>query len=112
MAEHSSSIPNKLKGGLMVQSVQRAVRILQHLAAAGPGLGVTDLAERIGIAKPTAHALLRTLEAEGLVIHDRQSGKYALGPGLLPLGNAFLEGHELRMRSVTWADLLATRASE
>jgi DNA-binding IclR family transcriptional regulator len=31
---------------------------------------------------------------------------------VLTLGNAFLETHELRMRSLTWADLLAARANE
>jgi DNA-binding IclR family transcriptional regulator len=96
----------------VVQSVQRAVQILRLLAAGGPRPGLGELAEKIGIAKPTVHALLRTLEAEGLVAQDRQTGKYVLGPGLLTLGNAFLETHELRMRSLTWADLLATRANE
>jgi DNA-binding IclR family transcriptional regulator len=96
----------------MIQSVQRAVQILRELATAGPTLRVTDLAERIGVAKPTAHALLRTLEAEGLVVQDRESSKYALGPGLVHLGNAYLNGHELRTRSVVWADTLATRVNE
>jgi DNA-binding IclR family transcriptional regulator len=96
----------------MVQSVQRAVQILRLLAADGPRPGLAELADKIGVAKPTVHALLRTLEGEGLVAQDRQTGKYVLGPGLLTLGNAFLETHELRMRSLTWADLLATRANE
>jgi DNA-binding IclR family transcriptional regulator len=96
----------------VVQSVQRAVQILRLLAAGGPRPGLAELAEKIGVAKPTVHALLRTLEGEGLVAQDRQTGKYVLGPGLLALGNAFLETHELRMRSLTWADLLATRANE
>lgn len=96
----------------MVQSVQRAVQILRLLAAGGPRPGLAELAEKIGVAKPTVHALLRTLEGEGLVAQDRQTGKYVLGPGLLALGNAFLETHELRMRSLTWADLLASRANE
>ncbi|GAA3721896.1 DNA-binding IclR family transcriptional regulator [Spinactinospora alkalitolerans] len=96
----------------MVQSVRRAVLMLRELAAEGPGLGVTELARRLGIAKPTAHALLRTLEAEGLVMRDRGSGRYRPGPGLLQLGNAYLERQELRTRSLTWADALAARANE
>ncbi|MET9630683.1 IclR family transcriptional regulator [Lentzea sp. NPDC006480] len=96
----------------MVQSVQRAVQILRLLSAGGPRLGLAELAEHVGVAKPTVHALLRTLEAEGLVAQDRQTGRYVLGPGVLTLGNAFLETHELRMRSLTWADLLAARANE
>ncbi|WP_433256482.1 IclR family transcriptional regulator [Streptosporangium sp. CA-135522] len=96
----------------MIQSVQRAVEILRQLASAGSKLGVTELSERLGVAKPTVHSMLRTLEAEGLVVQDRDSSKYGLGPGLLHLGNAYLDGHELRTRSMTWADSLATRTGE
>lgn len=96
----------------MVQSVQRAVRVLRVLAANGPRLGVTEVAEHVGVAKPTAHALLRTLEGEGLVVQDSETGKYQLGPGLLSLGNAYLDTQELRARSLSWADTLANRADE
>ncbi|WP_235922165.1 IclR family transcriptional regulator [Lentzea tibetensis] len=97
---------------MLVQSVRRAASILRELAAAGPRLGVTELAERVGVAKPTVHALLRTLEAEGMVEQDAETGKYRLGSSLLLLGNAYLDTHELRTRSVTWADGLATRTGE
>jgi DNA-binding IclR family transcriptional regulator len=64
------------------------------------------------VAKPTVHALLRTLEGEGLVVQDAETGKYQLGPGLLMLGNAYLDTQELRARSLTWADVLASRSGE
>jgi DNA-binding IclR family transcriptional regulator len=96
----------------MVQAVRRAVRILRELAFGGPRLGVTDLADRLGVAKPTVHALLRTLEAEGLVSQDKDSSKYQLGPDLVQFGNAYLDTHELRTRSLTWADALAKRTGE
>jgi DNA-binding IclR family transcriptional regulator len=85
---------------------------LRVLAAEGRRLGVTELAERVGVAKPTVHAMLRTLESEGLVVQDLESSKYGLGPGLVPLGNAYLDGHELRTRSMAWADALATQVNE
>jgi DNA-binding IclR family transcriptional regulator len=97
---------------MLVQSVRRATRILRELAAGGPRLGVTELADRMGLAKPTVHGLLRTLEADGLVVQDAETGKYQLGPALLQLGNAYLDTQELRTRSVTWADSLATRTGE
>ncbi|MFD8542317.1 IclR family transcriptional regulator [Streptomyces sp. NPDC059649] len=93
----------------MVQAVHRAIHVLRELATATPRLGVTELADRIGVAKPTVHALLRTLESEGMVVQDRETGKYRLGPGLVTLGNAYLDSHELRTRAVTWADLLANQ---
>jgi len=95
-----------------VQSVSRAFGILRALAGVARGLGVTEVADRIGVAKPTAHALLRTLEADQLVSQDHATGKYKLGPALLELGNAYLETHELRARSIVWADSLANRANE
>ncbi|TGA90905.1 IclR family transcriptional regulator [Streptomyces sp. MZ04] len=96
----------------MIQSVQRAMQVLRELADSGPRLGVTEIAERVGVAKPTVHALLRTLESDNLVTQDQESGKYMLGPALLRLGNAFLETHVLRTRSVAWADGLAARTGE
>jgi DNA-binding IclR family transcriptional regulator len=96
----------------MVQAVHRAVQILRELASGGPRLGVTELADRLGVAKPTVHALLRTLETEGLVAQDRDSSKYQLGPNLVQLGNAYLDTHELRTRSLAWADGLAKRTGE
>src|ERR1051326_761191 len=95
-----------------VQSVARAVDILRALAGGGRGLGVTEVAERIGVAKPTAYALLRTLESGGLVSQDHETGRYRLGPALLEFGNAYLETHELRARSIVWADSLANRTGE
>ncbi|MFD3533325.1 IclR family transcriptional regulator [Streptomyces sp. NPDC058661] len=96
----------------MVQSVQRAARILRELASAGPRLGVTEIAERIGVSKPTVHALLRTLEAEGLVRQEKETSKYLLGSALLRLGNSYLETQELRSRTLPWADGLAERTGE
>ena len=96
----------------MIQSVRRAAAILRELGAGQPRLGVTDLAERLGLAKATVYGLLRALEEEALVERDHEAGKYRLGPALLQLGNAFLDGHELRTRSLLWADSLATRVHE
>ena len=75
----------------MIQSVQRAAQILAVLGSGTPRLGVTEIADRVGLAKPTVHGLLRTLEAHELVAQDPDTGKYSLGPGVLQLGNAYLD---------------------
>jgi len=97
---------------IMIQSVGRAARILKALGSEQARLGVTELADRLGLAKATVYGLLRTLEAHQLVEQDLETGKYRLGPALLQLGNAFLENHELRARSLLWAESLASRARE
>ena len=96
----------------MIQSVRRAAAILRELGGDQPRLGVTELAERLGLAKATVHGLIRALEEDELVERDVETGKYRLGPALLLLGNAFLDRHELRARSLLWADSLASRTSE
>ena len=76
----------------MIQSVDRAIRILKALAA-GPGrLGVSELSERLGLAKGTVHGLLRTLQAHGLVEQHPDSDKYQLGPQLLQLSGRGFSG--------------------
>lgn len=96
----------------MIQSVERAAHILGVLGSGTPRLGVTEIADRVGLAKPTVHGLLRTLEKHDLVAQDPDTGKYSLGPGVLQLGNAYLDGSELRARSLLWAESLAQRAGE
>lgn len=96
----------------MIQSVTRAAQILRTLEREGPRLGVTELSDQLGLAKGTVHGLLRTLEVNQFVEQDVETGKYHLGPALLELGNAFLDNHDLRARSMLWAESLATRAQE
>jgi len=95
----------------MIQSVDRAARILAMLSEDGR-LGVTDLSSRLGLAKGTVHGLLRTLQAHGLVEQDAETDKYQLGPALLALSNRYLGINELRSRSLAWSELLAARAKE
>lgn len=104
------SPPGDRKG--MIQSVDRAARILLALGSSSPRMGVTELSEHLGIAKGTVYGLLRTLERQEFVGQDPETGKYRLGPAMLQLGNAFLDNHELRSRSLLWAESLASRAGE
>src|SRR6202022_3839551 len=96
----------------MIQSVERAALILKALTTDTGRLGVTELAERLGLAKGTVHGLLRTLEAHELVEQDPETEKYRLGVGALQLGNAFLENNELRGRSLLLGDSLAKQHEE
>ena len=96
----------------MTRAVDRAVRILLALASGTPRLGVSEISELVEVPKPTVYTMLRTLERQGLVVQEEDGGKYALGPAVLQLGNAYLDGSQLRARSATWADLLARQTGE
>jgi DNA-binding IclR family transcriptional regulator len=99
-----------IKGRGTIQSVDRAARILKVLASGPRRLGVSEIADRLGLTRPTVHGLLQTLQAHGFVEQDRDSDKYQLGAGLLQLGNSYLDLNELRSRSIVHAERLATRA--
>lgn len=96
----------------MIQSVDRAARILRALSSGSGRLGVSELSGRLGLAKGTVHGLLRTLHDHGLVEQDPDSDKYQLGPQLLQLSNRYLDLSELRSRSLAWSELLSTRSGE
>ena len=70
-----------------VQSVDRALRILQILARSGES-GVTEIAAALEVHKSTAFRLVATLEQHGLVEQVEGRGKYRLGVGLLRLAGA------------------------
>ena len=70
-----------------VQSVDRALRILEILARTGEA-GVTEIAGALEVHKSTAFRLVATLEQHGLVEQVEGRGKYRLGVGLLRLAGA------------------------
>lgn len=74
------------ESGAGVQSVDRAVSILEILARSGSA-GVSEVALDIGVHKSTAFRLLSALEERGLVEQMRERGKYRLGLGILRLAS-------------------------
>jgi DNA-binding IclR family transcriptional regulator len=70
-----------------VQSVDRALTILEFLARGGES-GVTEIAAGLGVHKSTAFRLLATLEAHRMVEQVNERGQYRLGMGNLRLAGA------------------------
>ncbi|MFF8594168.1 IclR family transcriptional regulator [Streptomyces sp. NPDC015220] len=95
-----------------VQSIERAAAILRLLAGGPRRLGLGEVASSLGLAKGTAHGILRTLQHVDFVEQDEATGKYQLGAALLHLGTSYLDVNELRSRSINWADALAARSGE
>src|SRR5260370_9335882 len=91
-----------------IQSIDRATAILKALASGPRRLGVSELAERLGLARPTVHGLLQTLQSHGFVRQDPYSDKNQLGPRLLQLASSYLDLNELRARSIAHSDPLAS----
>lgn len=84
---NSEAAAETTAAGVGVQSVDRALTILEQLARVGEA-GVTEVAADLGVHKSTAFRLVATLEAHGLVEQVEGRGKYRLGVGVLRLAGA------------------------
>lgn len=104
-----ASVPSDLGSG--PQSVDRALQVLELLAAWGSG-GVSDLANAIGVHKSTAFRLLVALEARELVEQNTERGKYRLGFGLVRLARGVNVELELSEQARTTTDRLADKLGE
>ncbi len=86
--------------------------MLRLLARGSGRMAVGEIASALGLAKPTAHGILRTLQGVGFVDQDPVSGRYHLSPALHDLGSGHLDANELRSRAINRADALAARSGE
>ena len=71
------------------RTLSRGLDILELLAKAPRSMGVTDLAESLGLDKSTVHRLLTTLTKRGYARQELHSRNYALGAQTLVLHDAF-----------------------
>lgn len=86
MTTNDSATPaiRQTKGG--VQSVERAFGLLECIANSSGSATLSHIAADVNLPLPTIHRLLNTLLGLGIVRQLPNRG-YALGPGLVRLGN-------------------------
>lgn len=78
-----------------MQSLVRALTILNRLADAGDGTTLTEVAQQVGLPPSTAHRLLTTLEQERYVRFDAERRLWSVGVQSFVAGNAFLRTRSL-----------------
>jgi DNA-binding IclR family transcriptional regulator len=78
-----------------VQSIERVLDIIEALSTEQGGLGVTELARRIGLHKSTAHRLLSTLAQRGYV-EKREDNCYHMGLKLIEAVSCYINSLELQ----------------
>jgi DNA-binding IclR family transcriptional regulator len=87
MSNKSAQPPAEAATAVGVQSVDRAISVLEILARSGDS-GVSEVAAEIDVHKSTAFRLLGALESRGLVEQAGDRGKYRLGFGIVRLAGA------------------------
>jgi DNA-binding IclR family transcriptional regulator len=79
-----------------IQSVGRAFSILEQFSSNERTLGLTTIAKRVGLHKSTCFGLLHTLQQLGYIQQESESGQYSLGLKAFQLGQAYIDGKDLR----------------
>jgi DNA-binding IclR family transcriptional regulator len=93
-------------------TVGRVTALLDAFAAAEDELGVTDLAERLRLAKSVVHRLVTALSAAGYLAQNPATRRYALGPRAARLGQAAVGNRDIRTRARPHLVRLATKTGE
>jgi DNA-binding IclR family transcriptional regulator len=75
--------------------VQRAVRLIRHIAEGNPVLNMSETAKALKINRTTLLRLLHTLEAEGFVERSAGGAGFQVGLALLELGARALFSQDL-----------------
>jgi IclR family acetate operon transcriptional repressor len=93
-AQMSTNQPAEGKGDT-VQSLTRALRLLNVLAESDHGLNLSEAAHNAGLALSTAHRLLSTLQHESFARFDAERSTWTVGVQSFIVGNAFLRSRDL-----------------
>ena len=93
-----------------VQSVERALDVLEMLASAGREMGVSELGQATDLPYATIHRLAATLLHRGYLHQDARSRKYVLGSRLIHLGSA--AGHMMGSASQPYLERLVELTGE
>lgn len=78
-----------------VQSIDRAFDIIEVLSEENNGLGVTEIANRIGLHKSTAHRIITTMANRGY-LNKNESGNYQIGLKLIESVSCYINSLELQ----------------
>lgn len=77
----------------LLQSVDRALAVLELFSERTPELGLREMSEALGLHKSVVHRLVVTLEMRGFLERDAHSGKWRIGPKMFELGELFLSDY-------------------
>lgn len=95
-----------------VKTLSRGLRVLSVILETGRPMGVTDIANRVGLHKATVSRMLRALSVEGYVFQDSTSMNYTIGPALGRWLRTSVRDEMLIQRSRPYLTQLRDRSGE
>jgi DNA-binding IclR family transcriptional regulator len=106
--DYSDSLNNVIRQMAMIQSVQKAIKLLQNLDSHGEWLGVRELARRIGLTPPSTHNMLQTLREMSFVEYNAATRQYRLGMAAIRLGEGADPLNQIRWFARPYVEALAS----
>ena len=97
-------MPRRQQGGRASPPTARVVAVLDFLAHnPHEHFGLSELARRVNLSKPTCLGILTTLTESGYLVRDDRDKSYRLGPALIALGHSAQES--MRVNPAARAEL-------
>ena len=104
--------PVKARGESKVNSVDRALVILEYLGTQSKEVGVRELGQAIGLSKSSVHRILQTLRARGFVKWNPDNARYSLGMRAFEVGCGILRSMEAHSVAKPYLEQLVTALGE
>ncbi|HPF84534.1 MAG TPA: IclR family transcriptional regulator [Aminivibrio sp.] len=79
---------NAKETGGSIRVLDRAMSVLGYMAESRRQVGITEIADAVGLSKATVHRILSTLKEYSVVLKD-DSGRYQMGPSVLFWADAY-----------------------
>jgi DNA-binding IclR family transcriptional regulator len=95
-----------------IQSVERALDILESFDHFKQEFGVTELSKHLRLHKSTVHGIMTTLTHRGYLDQNLKTGGYRLGLKLFELGEIVQEGIDLKTISEPFLEQLLEKFGE
>jgi IclR family transcriptional regulator, KDG regulon repressor len=96
----------------IIQSVERALKILDLFDEHKSELKITEISEMMGLHKSTVHSLLKTLQVHSYIDQNPEDGKYRLGLKLAERGNLVINNMEIRKTARKYLLDLSTKTGQ
>lgn len=107
----TSDVESRERDSKYVQSLERALSLIEVLAEERAPVSVSELSTRVGLKISTVHRLLSTLSYRGYIEQDPDN-KYRLGLKLFEVGNASLYYPDVRAAARPYLEELVERCNE
>jgi len=111
-AESNSVAKKPRENTGQVQSLCRALSILNVIAEEDRGMTMTDIAQRASLPLSTTHRLLTTLQHERYVRFDNEQSQWMMGVQAFIIGNAFVRSRDIIATSRPFMMALMEKSGE